>query len=64
MCVFAPVLWLPRELLGYLSYRDTLHTFALVLRCFGGWICFVWFLFPSWLLPSASLTSLLVFQAT
>lgn len=52
MCVFTPVFRLPRELLD--MYLTEIPSFSLVLRCF------VWFLFPSWLLPSASLTSLLI----
>lgn len=58
MCVSTPVFRLPREFIGYVSYRD-------IYLCFGfgvffSWMGFVWFSFPSWFLLSASLTSLVV----
>lgn len=58
MCVSTPVVRLPKELIGYVSYRDVYLCFVFgMVFC---WIGFVWFLFPSWFLLSASLTSLVV----
>lgn len=41
MCVFAPVFWLPRELLGYVSYRDTYLCFGFEVFFGLNWFCLV-----------------------
>lgn len=56
MCVFAPVFWLPRELLGYVSYRDTYLCFGFEVFFGLDWF-FFGFCFPvgSFLLPPSHL---------